>query len=150
IMPADPERPIEKLLRAARRNRERADAPHALHPATRKLLQGEVARRYGRPAAPRSFIDRTRRFWPGFVLAFSTLILLGLLAVMWRPLRDDVHLARDKSGAEVKPPVEMAAQARPAAPPAFGTAPSAPIVAANSEPGPAKTDSDAAPMSLAQ
>src|SRR5436853_6993081 len=48
-MSSDPERPIEKLLRTrARRRREQAGESWELHPATRRLLQQEVARRFGR------------------------------------------------------------------------------------------------------
>ncbi|HEY5915502.1 MAG TPA: hypothetical protein VJA21_33375, partial [Verrucomicrobiae bacterium] len=48
------ERPIEKLLRAyATKRRERADFPSEPHPASRKLLQDEVARRL-RQNAPQS------------------------------------------------------------------------------------------------
>jgi hypothetical protein len=44
-MPDEPEREIEKQLKAyAERRREQAGAPQELHPATRKMLQGEVAR----------------------------------------------------------------------------------------------------------
>src|SRR5689334_10854641 len=47
-MSSEPERPIEKLLHAfAKERRESAKGPWPLHPATRKLLQGEVARRLG-------------------------------------------------------------------------------------------------------
>lgn len=42
----EPERHIEKLLRAyAKKRRDQAGAAPELHPATRRLLQGEVARR---------------------------------------------------------------------------------------------------------
>jgi hypothetical protein len=48
-MPPEPERPIEKLLRAsAKRRREQAGDAWEIHPATRQVLQGEVARRFGR------------------------------------------------------------------------------------------------------
>ena len=43
------ERPIEKLLRRfAKKRRADAGAPVELHPATRRLLQGEVARQFSR------------------------------------------------------------------------------------------------------
>src|SRR5437899_11415128 len=43
------ERPIEKLLRAwAKKRRHDAGSPQELHPATRRLLQGEVARTLGK------------------------------------------------------------------------------------------------------
>src|SRR5579872_1732931 len=44
-MSTEPERDIEKVLRAsAKKRREDAGAPLELHPATRRLLHGEVAR----------------------------------------------------------------------------------------------------------
>ena len=49
-MANEPERPIEKLLRAAaQKRRDEVGAPFELHPATRRLLQGEVARRFAKP-----------------------------------------------------------------------------------------------------
>lgn len=46
----EPERKIEKLLRAyAKKRRADAGDPLTLHPATRRLLQGEVARRKSKP-----------------------------------------------------------------------------------------------------
>ena len=45
-MPSEPENKIEELLKAyAKKRQEEAGAPFEMHPATRKLLQGEVARR---------------------------------------------------------------------------------------------------------
>ena len=54
----DNERPIEKLLRAfAKKRRDSAGAPVEMHPATRRLLQGEVARQFkqkgGRESSPK-------------------------------------------------------------------------------------------------
>ncbi len=47
----EPERPIEKVLRAwGEKRREEAEGLE-IHPATRKLLQGEVARKYARSKA---------------------------------------------------------------------------------------------------
>src|SRR6266404_235800 len=56
-MSMEPERPIENLLRAwAKKRRDDAGAPLEMHPATRRLLQGEVARRFAKePRQPRSF-----------------------------------------------------------------------------------------------
>src|SRR5450755_2593706 len=48
----EPERKIEKLLRAyAKKRSGDAGDPLKLHPATRRLLQGEVARRKPKPDA---------------------------------------------------------------------------------------------------
>jgi hypothetical protein len=49
----EPERQIEKVLRAyAKKRRDEAGAPLELHPATRRLLQGEAARRAPKPGDP--------------------------------------------------------------------------------------------------
>lgn len=55
------ERPIEKLLRAcALKRRQEAELPSEPHPATRRLLQGEVARQFGRAQAQET---PTRKWW---------------------------------------------------------------------------------------
>jgi hypothetical protein len=57
-MPSEPEKPIEKLLRSsARERRDRAGDGWEMHPANRRVLQGEVVRRFGRkaPSKPRWF-----------------------------------------------------------------------------------------------
>jgi hypothetical protein len=73
-MADQPNNDIEKILRAySEARRKRADLP--LHPATRKMLHGEVARHYGRKDAGRSW-GRLRAFWPQ--LAFGS----GLCAIL--------------------------------------------------------------------
>src|SRR5437588_5811213 len=86
-MPNDPERPIEKVLRACARHRgESAGPPLELHPANRRLLQGEVVRRFGRPTgAERSFLSVWLRLWPGLGWSLATLTALGLAAVLMLP-----------------------------------------------------------------
>jgi hypothetical protein len=75
----EPERKIEKLLRAFAKKR-RADAGDSLklHPATRRMLQGEVARR--RAAAPEedsvSLWQFFRQQW-AFLLTFALAIFFG-------------------------------------------------------------------------
>jgi len=84
----EPEREIEKLLRAYVRKR-RADAgdPLKLHPATRRILQGEVSRCAPKPEAEEGslslwqLIRRRWAFLSGFVLVVflgATLLLPGL------------------------------------------------------------------------
>jgi hypothetical protein len=52
-MPSDPERPIEKLLRAAAKERhDKAGNSWDIHPVNRRRLQEEVARRFGRAPGP--------------------------------------------------------------------------------------------------
>src|ERR1035437_9294033 len=104
-MANEPERPIEKLLRAAakkrrdeagaplelhpatrrraaaKKRRDEAGAPLELHPATRRLLQGEVARTFAKPKREsRSFIEALGQLWPrvvGGVAIFALLVLAG-------------------------------------------------------------------------
>jgi hypothetical protein len=76
----EPEREIEKLLRAYVRKR-RADAsdPLKLHPATRRLLQGEAARHAPKPETEEvsfSFWQLFRQQWV-FLLGFALMIFLG-------------------------------------------------------------------------
>src|SRR5689334_3575328 len=89
----DPERPIEKLLRqAAQARRAQGGAPQELHPATRRMLQGEVARKFGsgnadtRAGAPpperRSFFDL---FMPRLAWGTAAIVGLGLAASMMLP-----------------------------------------------------------------
>lgn len=80
----EPERKIEKLLRAFAKKR-RADAGDAfkLHPATRRLLQGEVARRAPkRSAAAESLWDWFRKRWV-LRLGFALVVCVG--AVLFLP-----------------------------------------------------------------
>src|SRR5436190_9784425 len=52
----EPERQIEKVLRTfAKKRREQAGPPFELHPADRRLLQGEVARQKSKPRDERNF-----------------------------------------------------------------------------------------------
>src|SRR5207249_3027793 len=68
------ERKIEKLLRAyAQKRRADAGEPFALHPATRRLLQGEVARR-----APRR---GERNLFAVFLGAFRRRLVFALCIV---------------------------------------------------------------------
>ena len=76
----EPEREIEKLLRAYVRKR-RADAgdPLKLHPATRRLLQGEAARHAPKPETEEvsfTFWQLFRQQWV-FLLGFALMIFLG-------------------------------------------------------------------------
>jgi hypothetical protein len=82
----EPERPIEKLLQAfAKKRREQTDDPPELHPATRRLLQNEVARR-GRKRSEGGFFSRIAGgFRPGFVYGLCLLAVLGILSAMLLP-----------------------------------------------------------------
>ncbi|HZL79027.1 MAG TPA: hypothetical protein VFC17_09245, partial [Candidatus Limnocylindrales bacterium] len=82
----EPERKIEKLLRAyAKKRRVDAGDPLKLHPATRRLLQGEVVRRAGKPDeedASLSLWDLFRQQWV-FLLGFA--LVMFFVATMFLP-----------------------------------------------------------------
>lgn len=81
-MPTEPERDIEKQLRAyAKERREQAGTPLELHPATRKLLQGEAARLKAKGAGTSTFWSRLPVFWPR--LPFGASIAAALMLACW-------------------------------------------------------------------
>ena len=128
----EPERKIEKLLRACAKKR-RADAGDAfeLHPATRRMLQGEVARRTpkaGGANEPSSIWNWLRLRW-ALPLGFALLIYLGV-AVFWpaAPSKQDLAFrtaAPEKAKELSKPstPPPIAAVDNSAPPPAPSAAP---------------------------
>ena len=73
------ERPIEKLLRRYAKKRRDAAGASELHPATRRLLQGEVERQYPRAAggAAPSFLVVLKNWWPWFAGSVAILALTG-------------------------------------------------------------------------
>src|SRR6266496_2110294 len=83
----EPERPIEKLLRAyAKKRLEGGGAPETIHPATRRLLQTEVERKFAKDRGPAgSWIDRLSLLWPRFAWGIAILAVLGVIAVMVLP-----------------------------------------------------------------
>src|SRR6267143_454665 len=83
-MPAEPDNSkIEELLKAyAKKRREEMSAPIELHPAVRKMLQGEVAKQ--RPAPPqerKGFFSVFLQFRPRFAVAGAAVLLLSLVPV---------------------------------------------------------------------
>lgn len=78
-MPTNPRDRMAELLRAvARKRNEQAGAPFDLHPATRSMLQAEVAR-----LAPRLRKSRRRAaFFPRFVFAAAAAASIALCAVI--------------------------------------------------------------------
>ena len=84
-MATEPERDIEKALRAvARRRREQPGAPVEIHPATRRLLQGEVARQKGRGQPGAGFWPKLLwGSWPRLAFNVSLLIAFLLAAGVW-------------------------------------------------------------------
>src|SRR2546425_12739064 len=84
----EPERPIEKVLRAsASKRREETGAPFELQPATRRLLQGEVARRFGKESRPpRSLPEFFAGLWPKAVWGFAVLAMVGIMGAILIPV----------------------------------------------------------------
>lgn len=107
-MASEPERPIEKLLRdAARKRQDEAPAGFELHPATRRLLQGEVARQYARQErSAASGLGWLRRLSPGFRWGLAGAAVCALIAVVVIPslTRDSEEqlLARNESSNTLK------------------------------------------------
>ena len=83
-MPAEPDNSkIEELLKGyAKKRRDELGAPIELHPAVRKMLQGEVARQRPAPPAERKgFLSVCLQFWPRFAVAGASVVLLSLVLV---------------------------------------------------------------------
>ena len=125
------ERPIEKLLRRyAKKRRDEAGAPPELHPATRRLLQGEVARQFPKARAePRGaslteIFALIRRRWVYAVAALAGLLIASamILPVLSKP-KSKAQFAKQPA------PTELA-QNRPLAEPAKEEAPVAETAAA--------------------
>src|SRR5260221_9971355 len=77
----EPERDIEKTLEAyAQKRREEAGAPLELHPATRNVLQGEVARSTPRKAARPGFWSFLRG--PSVAVACIFVLLAGVFGAL--------------------------------------------------------------------
>ena len=131
-MANEPERPIETLLRAAaKKRRDEAGAPFELHPADRRLLQGEVARRFAKPQPePRALAALLGQLWPRFAWGVGILAVLGLS--VWLLLPPPSHgtpealLARNQPESKAASAIESpaAATAEPATL-AFAPVPSA-------------------------
>ena len=80
------ERPIEKLLRAyAKKRRDEAGAPTSLHPATRRMLQGEVGREIKPAPVGDGPAPKLSRLWPRLAWALGILVVLGLVASVMVP-----------------------------------------------------------------
>lgn len=85
------ERPIEKLLRRyAKKRHADAGPPGELHPATRRLLQGEVTRQFRKAApgnAPSSFAQTLKGWRPqlAWAVPLFVLVAVGLWSLLDRP-----------------------------------------------------------------
>lgn len=132
-MANEPERPIEKLLRAAaKQRRDECGAPLALHPATRRLLQGEVAREFAKPGGEgRAFAERLVQLWPRFAGGAAIFAVLALAVYVLvpgaGPSGQESLMTRNKAvprAAETRQllsPPSAAVAITPAAPPSTGS-----------------------------
>ena len=93
----EPERPIEKLLRAfAKKRRDDAGAPLEPHPATRRMLQGEVARQFPKAAAGGATkVAGLATWWPRLAWAASVLVVLGVSVWAFFPRQQNPRAAFD-------------------------------------------------------
>jgi hypothetical protein len=112
----EPERNIEKLLRAyAKKRRAQAGDPLELHPATRRLLQGEIARNAPRPDeedASVSLWELFRQQW-AFLLSFVLIVFFG--ATLFFPALSTAKFKAQKATAmsnlrQIGMAVQMAAE----------------------------------------
>src|SRR5689334_3745508 len=129
---SEPERPIEKELRTyAEKRREQAGAPLELHPATRRLLQGEVVRRFGqRPRRPRSFFDLLAGLWPRALWVRAVLGVVVILTAILIPALNKSNPTRvAKNESRMLTPTETAIGTAPA------TAPESDSIALNAPAG---------------
>jgi type II secretory pathway pseudopilin PulG len=108
----EPERKIEKLLRAYARKR-RADSGDALklHPATRNLLQGEVARRAPKPPAEDSSLTIWELFRQQWALLLGFVLVIFFGATLLLPsLSSAKHKAQNFSAVSNLKQIGLAAQ----------------------------------------
>lgn len=125
----DPERPIEKLLRqAAQARRAQAGAPQELHPANRRMLQSEIAHKFGSGTVKKhSFFEL---LMPRLGWAAAMLVGLGLAAALMFPRQNgqpkEMFFAKNE---RVSAPQSMDESRAAAAAPTVTTAPQAPALA---------------------
>jgi hypothetical protein len=134
------ERPIEKLLRRyAQKRRDEAGDPPLLHPATRRLLQGEVARQFPKPQVDRnpSVADFLARLTQRWIYAVGLFVVLGVAAAVFLPgltkSKDRALLAQKSSSEDLMTRETVRPLAAPAIEPAPLPAESQPsLIADNS------------------
>lgn len=84
-MESNPQRPIEKLLRDyAEKRRKESGGPLEMRAATRRLLQGEVSRRFRKPAAGRPSVwSLLAQYWPRLAWSAGTVGLVVAGILLW-------------------------------------------------------------------
>jgi hypothetical protein len=141
-----PERPIEKLLRTfAQKRREQARDAFELHPVTRRMLQGEVARRHARGSPSRNVRWQwLARLWPRVALAAASLAVLVVVSLFLFPPAQKPQRTLDVASYESAAPDRVTESLRSAP-----EAPSAPARRALAEgPSVQRIQADALPSAL--
>src|SRR5688572_12087656 len=105
-MAAEPEKKIEKLLHDySRKRREDAGAPLEMHPATRRMLQGEVGRHFkdggASSASPRPWWKTLLLIGPKYAGALGMFAVLAL--GVWVITQQDRSVSRDGNVATRRP-----------------------------------------------
>src|SRR4051812_4249835 len=93
-MPEQPKNKAEELLQRHAKERRERGGDFALHPATRQLLQGEVARHYGAAAQTerRAGIAAWFTAWRSVSFAAALVVVLGVGAwIASRPRGDSAE-----------------------------------------------------------
>src|SRR6185503_20209208 len=78
-MPDDLNNKMDEMLRNYAQQRRNVPDPQ-MHPATRKVLQGEVARLYKKEEKKPGFLGKMGRFWPQYAIGLAAVVvLLGVI-----------------------------------------------------------------------
>src|ERR1035437_1774127 len=107
----DNERPIERLLRAfAKKRRDGAGEPLELHPAARRMLQGEVARQFPKKASDgATWAQVLAGLWPRLAWVAPVIVVLGIgvwaLVQSHRKAEEKFALAKNLPAPAAQPPV---------------------------------------------
>ncbi len=140
-MANEPERPIEKVLRAAAKKRgDEAGGAFDLHPAMRQVLQGEVTRKFAKEAPA----EKPQAFWLNLLLprlAWTAAICIALGLIVWMILPRGTNTSNESAVALNSHREEMPANAP--VPPA--STPSAALDSFKSANRSARTEADRKP-----
>ncbi len=122
----EPERPIEKLLRAhAKKRRDEAGASFELHPADRKVLQAEVERKFAKHKRFPAFLKGWIVVWPRLVWGTAILAVLAIIAFILVPAANktnsDAFMAQNTPMPAEQPRRELSPDSAPALTEQLGT-----------------------------
>src|SRR5678815_5934732 len=93
-MADEPNTRMDETLKAyAGKRRQEAGAPFDLHPATRRVLQGEVARTYKR-APEASWLWRVIALWPRIAFAATCIAITVSLVLVVMPKERVMEMAK--------------------------------------------------------